>query len=264
MAKSDSFPVAAAQIAAEMAHEPEDRSKWREKVRPPRPERVARRAMVLGAMGARADMERAHGESGTADAHRRLLSWLFDAGLKDEAEPQEWSFLDAHLGSLDAQQSVAASWRIEGAVVLDWALGLANIPSHDSSATPNEALTPLGFMSVDASRQVIGGARLRPDSHLYHAYNRLWQIHWRLVEYRTRPSLIDLREMERRHDWWGLLDIPDSALSAEGDLIVGGKAIGKADPQAVALTTRIAVERHLAANWLIGLGTRYSDITADT
>src|SRR5947209_2273575 len=86
---------------AEMAHQSDDRLKWREQVRPPHPERVARRAMVLGAIGARADMERAPDEGHTAAFHRRLLSWLPDAGLNDEAEPQEWSLLVAHPGSLD-------------------------------------------------------------------------------------------------------------------------------------------------------------------
>jgi len=242
----------------------DDRALWREEVRPPPPARVARRALVLGAISARADMERTQQAPATAAFRDRLLDWLNRAGLADEAEPQEWSLLSAALGSWPDGQAVDASWKVEAAAVLTWALGRADLPSHDVAATPMQVVGALQFMSVEGTQRVISAATLRGEVEIYHMYNRLWQIHWRLTENRLTAGQVDLREMEKRHDWWGQLDIPKDALSRDGDLSVGGRPLSKADPREVAWCNSIAMERHRGANWLIGTERIYSAISTDT
>ncbi len=242
----------------------DDRTRWREEVRPPQPERVARRALVLGAIAARADMEKTPKASATSAFRDQLLSWLTAAGLEGEAEAEEWSLLTSGLGSWQERQAVDASWKVEAAAVLTWALGLAELPPHDVTATPQQVVGPLHFMSVEGTQRIIKAATLREDAELYHIYNRLWQIHWRLVEHGVKPSAVDLREMGSRHDWWGQPDIPKRALGPDGDLIVGGRPLSKADPRQIARCNSIAVERHHAANWVIGIESLYSAISTDT
>jgi len=242
----------------------DDRARWREQVRPPTPQRVARRALVLGAIAARASVERTPQAPATSAFRERLLSWLNAAGLVDEAEPNEWSMLTADLGSWQDRQVIDASWKVEAAAVLSWALGRAELPRHDVRATPMQVVGPLEFMSVQGTQRITSAATLRQDVELYHTYNRLWQIHWRLAEYGVKGGQVDLREMESRHDWWGQLDIPKNALSRDGDLVVGGRPLSKADPREIAACNSIAVERHHGANWVIGTESLYSAISMDT
>jgi hypothetical protein len=242
----------------------DDRAGWREEVRPPPPDRVTRRALILGAVAARADMERTPGVPATSAFRDRLLHWLSEAGLVAEAEPEEWSALSAVLGSWKQGQVVTASWKVEAAAVLVWALGHTELPRHDRTVTPAQVLAPLAFMSVEGARRMVGDAKLREDSELYHGYNRLWQIHWRLVEHRHKGGRVDLQEMRSRHDWWGRLDIPKDALGRDGDLVVGGHPLSKAGPREIAACNSIAVERHYAANWVIGTESLYSAISTDT
>jgi len=150
------------------------------------------------------------------------------------------------------------------ASVLAWSLGHLELPRHDMTVTPEDVLRPLEFMSVAGAKRIVGSARLRTDDELYHGYNLLWQIHWRLVEYRVNASHVDLRAMEKRHEWWGHLDVPSDALSRDGDLLVDGHPLTKADARKIAVCSSIAVERHRAVNWVIGSENPYSAISTDT
>jgi hypothetical protein len=209
-------------------------------------------------------MERTPEASATSAFRERLLGWLSGAGLVDEAEAQEWSLLTAGLGSWEKRQAIDASWKVEAAAVLAWALGLAELHRHDVRTEPAQVMRPLQFMSVEGTQRIVSAATLRVDAELYHTYNRLWQIHWRLVDHGLNGHPVDLREMERRHDWWGQLDIPKAALSRDGDLVVGGRPLTKADPRETAACNSTAMERHHGAKWVIGTDSLYSAISTDT
>src|SRR5207248_10992204 len=60
----------------------------------PTPERVARRALALAAVTARALLEQQDSADPRGEANRqRFLSWVAALGLEDELEPDEWEVL---------------------------------------------------------------------------------------------------------------------------------------------------------------------------
>jgi hypothetical protein len=63
--------------------------------------------------------------------------------------------------------------------------------------------------------------------------------------------------------WFGPLDITGLPL-VDGDLALQGKRIDRATADAFALAQSIAVERHLAANWLCEGPERYSQAQVNT
>src|SRR5947199_2100857 len=93
-----------------------------DKPEPPTPKRVARRALALAAVTARALLEQQDPADSRSEANRqRFLSWVAALGLEDELEPDEWEVLQRPVGRLDRQAAVNATWRLEGLGVLAWA-----------------------------------------------------------------------------------------------------------------------------------------------
>lgn len=92
---------------------------------------------------------------------------------------------------------------------------------------------------------------------------RLFSIHWRLVDWRVSPKAIDFAEVARRSTF-GL--VTDDAMLLDGDLAIVGSPIAKAPRDAIGMTESIARERHQAGNWLVGdqPAQRYSDVGTDT
>src|SRR5262245_5674705 len=103
-------------------------------VRPPTPETVATRALVLGALCIRAFLEHVgRGEPAGAEAERiRLLQWLNSEGIADAVTPDETPVFETPTGDLTDEQTLQAAWRMESLAVLLWALGhRQSVPSYD-------------------------------------------------------------------------------------------------------------------------------------
>jgi hypothetical protein len=224
----------------------------------PGPARVLQRARALAAVAHRASLV---GEPTLAQelTIAELQDWLRLRGLERELEPAERELVDAGPGKPWSGDLVAASWRIEGAAVLAWALGLVELPSHDRMVDPASLHAALGYLAP-ASSDVASRATLRDPAELARMAELLLLVHWRLRVPSARP--IDFRRhcLERRP---GAVDISGLPL-VDDDLAIDGARISEAPVEAVERALAIASERHRAIHWLRGSAGAYSEVITAT
>ncbi|MBY0456878.1 MAG: DUF4272 domain-containing protein, partial [Gemmataceae bacterium] len=222
------------------------------------PERVARRALALVAVTARAILEQDDPNADNVrETYSDLLQWVKDTGIDAEFESHEREAVNTPPGKLTSRQQIDSTWRLEGLVVLAWALKRFDLPPHDELVKLNPLWRSLGILDADAARGLLAKPDLRSREEIGTLRNRLFDLHWRLRNFHLRPEAMDFAEFARTC-WFGPLDITGVPLVA-GDLSVGGKAIIDADPDAVRTARSTALERHKAANWLWQGPAAYSD-----
>lgn len=258
---------------------------------PPDAARVARRALVLAAVGMRCALElrvmkdaaelrrgmeaQSRGEllainyAGTfAAAHdellvtiRRVVESLATFRLEAEVQPLERLLLGMPVGTPGPQALVNGAWLGEGVAVLAWALGLAELPPHDVEADVFQLAGRLGIGTPAPA--VLAAPALRPHEELSAQCRRLLGIHWRLRELLLKPTApVDFRAFSET-SWFGGFDLTGMPL-AKGDLAVGGVPVTEAPPHAVALARSVAFERHRAINWLLEGGALYAEVDTST
>jgi hypothetical protein len=131
----------------------------------PTADRVARRALALAAVVCRSGIEPEADNPEVEEFRSGLLEWLSAVGVADELEPEERAILEAPAGTLSPQESINASWRGEGLVVLAWALGRYELPSYDLIADSPDAARTLGFLDASAV-DVLSNATLRDSEEI--------------------------------------------------------------------------------------------------
>lgn len=226
---------------------------------PPTPERVAQRALVVIALAWRAALE--DGETAGADAQLAAgRSWLEAQGLLTEMEEQEQTLLCAGVGSWSSRDRVDHSWGSEGAAVLGWALGLVELPPHDTQVDPQQVADALGLFAPKP--RALAQPTLRAAQQLEWMGSRLLGLHWRLRDFSLQPRQMDFAKF-CADNWFGGMDAAGIAL-ADGDLTVGGKPIHLSDARAVRAVESIAFERHRAINWLAGYEPLWSEVDTST
>jgi hypothetical protein len=223
---------------------------------------VARRALALTAVTGRAILEQDTANPEAPGTYQDLLAWVRDIGIEDEFEPWEREVLQRPLGRLDQQGQINATWRLEGLVVLAWALGRFEIPPHDQLVALNPLWRSLGILNLDAARALLANPTVRSRQEIGALRNRLFALHWRLRNFHLRPGAMDFAEYARTC-WFGPLDITGLPL-VEGDLGLGGERIDRAAPNTFASTHSAAQERHQAANWLWEGPERYTEASVAT
>lgn len=231
-------------------------------IQPPTPERVARRALALTAVTARAILEQDTANPEAAGTYQDLLEWVKGLGIDDEFEPDEWKVLQRPLGKLDQRGQIDSTWRLEGLVVLAWALGRFEIPPHDELVSLNPLWKSLGLLDADGAKALLANPTLRPREEIGALRNRQFALHWRLRNYHVDPKAMDFAEFARTC-WFGPLDISDLPL-VEGDLSLRGERIDRVPPEVFSTAHSTAQERHLAANWLWEGPERYSAASVAT
>jgi hypothetical protein len=230
---------------------------------PPSAERVVRRALALVAVTGRAILEQddANAEH-VQQTYADLLAWVKDIGIDDEFEAHEREVVNRPLGQLDHRQQTNATWRLEGLVVLAWALKRFEIPPHDELVQLNPLWRSLGILDAQAARALLAKPELRSREELGTLRNRLFALHWRLRNYYASPKAMDFAEFAKTC-WFGPLDITGLPL-IDGDLAIKGQRIDRADPDASGAAHSTAQERHLAVNWLWEGPERYSEACVAT
>lgn len=215
---------------------------------PPTAERVARRALALTAVTARAILEQDLKNKKTPATYRDLLDWVQEIGIDDEFEPEEWEVLQQPPGHLEPEQQIESTWRLEGLVVLAWALRRSEVPPHDQLVSPNTLWRSLGLLDAESASELLAGPTLRSREAIGVLRNRLFALHWRLRNYYVNPGVMDLEEFARTC-WFGPLDLTGLRL-VKGDLGLRGKRIDRAPHDVFSTAHSAALERHQAANWL--------------
>jgi hypothetical protein len=250
------------------------------KPHPPRPsaEDVARRLVVLKYIVVYAltspphEMVQAILQEWSADDREKFTAdgeakreefWqpLRQAGLWQYLSPVERELAGSTIVTMTPQQQVNASWRVESAQVLMWALGLMpRLPPYDTQAN-HDLLKQIP--SGDAVH-FVSSARLRRESEVDRARADAELWHWRS---RTRQLIEEGREFpaDKQTRAAGFSSYDDiirftaRKLAEEGrispidsDFPAKGKAYRKLSPEEWSEVQSITMERHFALNWLAG------------
>ena len=193
----------------------------------PRTERMAARLVALLALAQRAQFERQGRPLPTTwDA---VIDWVESAGAVSGLQPHEQAILRRPTGALDEAEVAMASWQVEGAVVVTWALGLLDaLPPTDEPVDPVLVSAAVGFPDGARTLEVLQSARSR------------------------RPQEINA-QVDRHERILHTLE----AASAVSDRPVSGR-----DRDAVDVVRGITTERLRALHWLQGAG-RHPAVAVD-
>jgi len=206
----------------------------------------------------------------------RLWRDLREAGLWRHLSPREQAHAKTTMATMTEQQQLDASWRIESAHILVWALGmLPELPPYDKMADP-DLLEQIPSRDMAA---FIKSARLRPQADLDRARDTAELWHWRsrtrqLIE-RGDPFPADdklkaagfesyddiVRSSARTAVQRG--DIPPCIAD---DFPAKGKAYRDLTAEEWFEVRSITMERHYALNWLCGYAphNRWDETPTDT
>jgi hypothetical protein len=229
-------------------------------IEPPSPHRVASRAMVLAAVANRGMLEVQRDMIDDPESERKkLLDWIEEVGVSAEVEPQEWKLLRCPVGRLADQAKINAVWRLEGLGVLCWALEWHELPAYDELVEMDQLWDATEIWDTAAAIRLVRDAQLRGGDELSEYCTHATMAHWRMRNFFLRPEAVDFVAMSR-DCWIGEFDLSRFRI-LKGDLAIGNRPIAKADPQHVGKTMSAAMERHLAANWLVGWN---SDVYSET
>lgn len=224
---------------------------------------MVRRALALVAVTGRALIEQDDPKDQTArETHAELKEWVAALGIDAEFEPDERAVLNKPLGTLTDREQIDSTWRLEGLVVLAWALKRLDLPAHDELVTPGALLKSLCVLNVDGARELLAKPDLRPPAEIGALRNRLFALHWRLRNFSINSKAMDFAEFAQTC-WFGPLDVTGLSL-IDSDLALKGERIDRAAPDAIGTANSAAVERHKAANWLWEGPETYSDASDAT
>lgn len=230
---------------------------------PPTPERVARRALALGAVSGRAFLELQREELDDPERIRHeLLEWVEALGLGDELEPDEWKVIQRPVGTLDERGLIDSMWRVEGLAVLAWALGWHELPPYDQLVDVNTLFPAVGLRDPERASELLSSATLRDEEERSAMLEHLLFFHWRVRNYSLRPEPMDFVEFSQ-NCWWGSFDISRFRV-IDNDLALGENSIHNASDDDRSRAQSTAAERHLAINWIRGNSEVYSKTDTST
>lgn len=230
---------------------------------PPEPGRIARRALSLCAVSARALLEQDDPESeDVKEHHRQLCQWVAALELDSELEAHELRVIKAPVGSLDPQTHIDSVWRLEGLGILAWVLHRAERAPYDDLVNPQELFDALGFLNEAESRELIENPKVRSEEEIDRLSKSIFGLHWRVRDFTMRPQSMNFAEFAR-DCWFGPLEINDFRL-LKGDLAIGDWPVSEAPEQEFRRVLSATMERHIAVNWLQGFHRVYSKTDCST
>lgn len=218
---------------------------------------------VIGAMRARMNEdERIQMEEKADEARDAFWTPIYDTPVFDALTDGERELSEATLITITEEQQIDASWWIEGAAMLAWALGmLEELPPFDTQVEhellakiPNPA--SLGTFRAQA--------KLRPVEELESARSAAELWNWRsrtrelqeggftMPEEMKKPGLSSLDDIIRVTTAHAMNE-GTIRRAIDGDFAARGAAYRDLPEDAFSEVRSIAVERHRALNWLCGL-----------
>jgi hypothetical protein len=200
-----------------------------------------------------------------AEIHRaRYKDQLRRSGLSRGLSPQEKTLLRRTIVTMSHQQQVDATWRVEAAQTLMWALTLLpELPPHGELAVPEilkPDLDPTEFIRAASLRAQTEIDRARDIAELWHWRSRTRQ----LIEEGRLFSSDDKVKAAGIYSYDDLVQIAAQKAHQDGsvgplvnaDFPVKGKAYRDLTTEEWTEVTSTTRERHFALNWLCGRAPR--------
>ncbi len=192
-------------------------------VTPPSADRVAKRAMVLGALVCRGFIE-VESPAEVEELRQSLLPWIDLVGAREEMEQHELVALTAPLGGLDPQAQINLAWAVEGLAVLTWAMKRYDLHPADTLAEPQSVTGTLIFLH-ESAKALVDEPTLRDEKELQEMQEKCYKKHCQLKEFAANPLNVD-----------------------------------KLDEKEFSVTSSISRERMRASLWLTGASALYSEV----
>jgi hypothetical protein len=205
------------------------------------------------------------------------VATLKELGLWNHASPREKSFLQSYGSRMDEYEHKVATWRMECAGMLMWALALIESwpdidREMDTELLKSVPIHKIGFFSKHPSLRTPGEVAAKRD------LIEFW--HWRvrtgqLIE-EGRPFPADDENMKRArlNSFDDIVRFSAKAAYERGDLpeiidedfVFLGKPFRSLVADEHEKAKSIIMERHLALNWLCGMapGNRWDETPTDT
>jgi hypothetical protein len=240
----------------------------------PSPQEVAVRALCVGAVTARAELEGSIHGGGTEDAmHRcgelkgRINEWARGQGIWRQASQQETRLLDRPLGEWSIKEITSQTNRIEALVALLWALNRAQLGRHDQPCEREAVLARVPVLK-DA-KDFVNFSALRAPSEIESARNAATFWHWR-----SRAQVLLRNPQHAPHGQ----DLPRTIRMAaqtaytkgycsqplDGDFPAFGKPYRELTDSEYSAVSTVSAERHYALNWLCGKAADWDLVPTDT
>ena len=204
------------------------------------------------------------------------VSSMKDLGIWDSATMKEQNFLSSTISSMDSVSQMNASWRMESAVTLMWALNLIEqFPDFNEQSSPEL----LKQVELRRSGLFSHGPSLRAHDEIAKMRDIMETWHWRVNTRRLVDDKFDFQPAEQ-FKTAGLNTLDDiitmTTLSAysngdikdmiDDDFVFRGQAFRTLSEDDFNEAASIIIERHYALNWLCGLapGNNWDETPTDT
>jgi hypothetical protein len=201
---------------------------------------------------------------------------LRELGLWDRFSPSEQEFASTTMVSMTERQRINASWRMQAAAVLIWALGRVDgFPSFDTEVPP-ESLKPY---PGESPSEFLRDARVRPHAEIDRMRDvaELWHWRSRTRELEEQGAVFPVDDAMRKAGIQSFDDVvrmtakmafADQSLGeiVDDDFVAFGKAYRSLTDAEWSSIRSITMERHFALNWLCGYApdNRWDDTPTDT
>ena len=217
-----------------------------------KPERVAKRALILGAVAFRASLEETSHPRVVEITHR-LLPWLCDLGCDDEIDPIERELLETPRGQLSDSQRIDANSAGEAATFFCWALNLVG-PLNEANPADQSVLPELLSILKPEAAAIIQSASLQDSAEIKDMCLQVVMIRSILQEMRVGlPGSNIIRRLNvLRLNEVGIVVTEDTAKRAS-DIVAG------MTPQERDQAAGLYFVRDHAALWLFSDRSRYFD-----
>ena len=125
----------------------------------PQPQRVAKRALILGAIAFRSSLEVTN-HPRVVEISQKLMPWLHELACEDELDPIERELLTTPLGQLNDSQRIDANWAGEAATFFCWTLNLLG-PLEAARPADQSRLPSVLFILKPGANDILQSASLR-------------------------------------------------------------------------------------------------------
>lgn len=229
---------------------------------------AAARLLVVGAVCRRAFLELDPAATGASDDPEGdrfdLTAWLTEEGLDPFVSDSERHLLNRRIGRLDLEEAEVASWQIEAAAALGWALEIVDEPPPLDGPVDPAALLALLPSPWDKTRPFRANAELLPEEIIAFERERAELWHWRASVETDRAAASGkdatdlnaaIREVAAEATAAGFFPNPIG-----NDFPVGGHAYRSMPSETLDALATVATERLRALNWLCGLSAEWNGV----